>query len=163
MRNTQTAISKIFYRWVSAYCITLSVPYKRRSSINVHHKCTYFDSIKDLRIAVLPEVLSACWLHDKQAFTSWNFESVFNNRAHLLGSFVNHIPSILNLVGFHSNFMCGMYLMLQSILDPNHTTVLLLLLFCFSFFNTDLQSRFISKIVEDPNRLFECFTLSNLK
>ena len=119
------------------------------------HECTSFDNIKDLRTAILPKGVISLLSHIiNKLFTYWNFVSKFN-RAQLSRSFVNHMPSILNLGGFHSNFRCGMYLMLLLVFDPNHITIV--------FFNSDLQSRFISKIIEDPNRFFECFTLSILK
>ena len=119
------------------------------------HQCTSFDNIKHLRIAIQPKGVIGLLSHIiNKLFTSWNFVSKFN-RAQLLGSFVNHMPSILNLGGFHSNFRCGMYLVLLLVFGPNHITIV--------FFNIDLQSRFISKIIEDPNRFFECFTLSILK
>ena len=119
------------------------------------HRWIILDRINDFRTATLPSGVICLFNHTLyKARISKNF-SLKLSTSHSFKSLVNHIPSILNLGGFHSNFRCGMYLMLLLVFDPNHITIV--------FFNIDLQSRFISKIIEDPNRFFECFTLSILK
>ena len=126
-----------------------------RSSINVSagsgkssHKCTGFDNIKHLRRAIQPKGVIGLLSHIiNKLFTSWNFVSKFN-RAQLSGSFVNHMPSILNLGGFHSNFRCGMYLVLLLVFDPNHITIVFsILIFNPGLFPKSSRIRIVSSNV----------------
>ena len=114
-----------------------------------HAFCFHLWFVKHLRIAILPKGVIGLLSHIiNKLFTSWNFVSKFN-RAQLPRSFVNHIPSILNLVGFHSNFRCVMYLMLLLVFDPNHTTIV----FSVLIFNPDLFAKSSRTLIVSSNVL----------
>ena len=103
-----------FYGCVSPYSVTFFVPYKAKPHFLKtlyeriwwiqqmrNHQCIRFDKIKNLRIAILPKGVIIFPSHIiNDCFTSWNFMSKFNC-AQPLRSFVNRIPSILNLAGFY--------------------------------------------------------------
>ena len=112
------------------------------------YKCTIFDNIKDLRITILPKGVISLLSHIiNTLFTSWKFVSKFN-RAQLSRSYVNHMPSILNLGGFHSNFRCGMYFMLLLVFDPNHITIVFsILIFSPDLFPKSSRTRIVSSNV----------------
>ena len=112
------------------------------------HKCTSFDNIKDLRIAILPKGVISLLSHIiNKLFTPWNFVSKFD-RVQLSRSCVNHMPRILNLGGFHSIFKCGMHLMLLLVFDPNHITIVSsILIFSPDLFPKLSRTRIVSSNV----------------
>ena len=82
-------------------------PYKRNHKLTINVQVL---TISDFKITILPKRAISLVSHIiiiNKLSTSWNFVSKFS------------CAQLLNLVGFHPNFRCGMYLTLLLIFDPN--------------------------------------------
>ena len=81
---------------------------------------TRLDNIRDFKIATLPSgdvFLTRCWTMPSLLKT---FHYIYNS--FFLQSFrscVNHIPNILNWLGFQTIFKCGIYLICDRLLLAN--------------------------------------------
>ena len=76
--------------------------------------------INDFRTATLPSGVICLFNHTLHKARISEIVSLKLSTSHSFKSLVNHIPSVLNLGGFHSICQCGIYLTGEFRLLPSH-------------------------------------------